>query len=672
MGGTSIRSLSYCGMDEPVFNDTSAVPRVGSLSLVSRRRRRWPFVLGALAIAVLVLVLVWDWNWLRPIVAQQASAALGRTVTLGHFTLHPGRQTVVVADDIQIENLPGTGSDPPFLRVERLTITIDAMEFLRNRRIVLPDILLERPDFVATQAEDGTANYLFPALSGQGSGTPAKIGNLRITGGQAHVLLLPTHADFRITVDTRETGSQPQIVAEAQGTYAAQKITGAFVGGALLSLRDSATPYPVDLKLQNGDTKLSLAGTVQSPLNLGGADLKLELAGTNMEDLLPLIGIAFPKTPSFQIKGDVDYAGGKIRFRDFSGKVGSSDVAGNIEVDPAGKRPTVTADITSRQVDLEDLAGAVGSEPGRVGTPNQTPAQRQAVLKAEANSRLLPTTTISLPKLLAADVHLKYRGAKILGRHTPFDSLAADLDIVDGRIFFHPISLGIGQGRIAANADLQPLEGGQFQTKADISVQRVELGRLLKAGDFGDGTGLIGGHAELTTTGNSVATLLGQGNGSVQLTMAGGGEISALLIDLSGLQFGNSLLSALGIPRRDKIECFVADFALQRGVLKTRSLLLDTQSDIITGSGTIDLARENVDYIIKTDSKHLSIGSLPAPIAITGPFKGTGVLPDIATLGARAGVAVGLGIIFPPAALLPTIQLGVGDDHRCAALMKRK
>jgi uncharacterized protein involved in outer membrane biogenesis len=165
--------------------------------------------------------------------------------------------------------------------------------------------------------------------------------------------------------------------------------------------------------------------------------------------------------------------------------------------------------------------------------------------------------------------------------------------------------------------------------------------------------------------------MLGNGNGSLQLTMAGGGDLSALLVDLSGLQFGNALLSALGVPERDKVECFVADFVLQRGVLQTRALLLDTTSDIISGSGTINLRTETLDYQISTEAKHFTIGSLPAPISITGSFKGPGAMPDIGKLTARGGAAAGLGVVFPPAAILPTIQFGVGDDHRCEALARR-
>ncbi len=635
------------------------------------RRRRWPFVVGGLVVVIGVLAAVWDWDWFRPLIEREASTALGRPVTLQHFGLRLGRQTVAVAEGVRVANPDGFAQDTPLATAERLTVTIDTLALLLHRAVVVPDVLIEKPRIAATQVDDGRANYLFPALSSGGNSPDVRLGSLRITDGQAHVLLARPRADLNVAIETRDNDNTPQLVAEAKGTYAAQPVNANFVGGSLLSLRDAATAYPVDLKVANGPTHARLVGTVQDPQKLAGADLKLELAGTDMQLLLPLIGIAFPKTPSYQIKGDLDYADGKIRFRNFTGQLGSSDVEGNIAVDPGQKRPVVTADVASRQIDLADLGGFLGSEPGRMNTPNQTPEQHQAVARAEASPRLLPTTTISLPKLLAADVHLKYRGARIQGRNMPFDSLAADMDIVDGRILLHPVSIGVGQGQITGTVELAPVNGEQFRTKADIAVQRVDLGRMLKATNMVSGSGVIGGHAVLDTTGNSTATMLANGNGSLQLTMAGGGDLSALLVALSGLQFGNALLSALGIPDRDKIECFVADFVLQRGELQTRTLLLDTTSDITSGSGTINLRAETLNYEVKTEAKHFTIGALPAPISITGSFKDPGALPDITKLAVRGGVAAGLGVLFPPAAILPTIQFGVGDDHRCEALAHR-
>ncbi len=148
-----------------------------------------------------------------------------------------------------------------------------------------------------------------------------------------------------------------------------------------------------------------------------------------------------------------------------------------------------------------------------------------------------------------------------------------------------------------------------------------------------------------------------------------GGNLSALVVDLSELQFGRALLSALGVPARTNIGCLLADFALRQGVLETRTLLVDTESSVITGSGTVDLGREMLDLRLRTASKGLSVGSLPATIGITGRLKAPSILPNPGELLARGGAAVGLGLLALPLVFLPTIQLGVGEQSECAGVI---
>ena len=108
---------------------------------------------------------------------------------------------------------PKLEADPaPLATAERLTVTIDTMELLRHRAVVVPDLLIEQPRIAAIQAEDGSANYLFPALSSVGNAPDAKLGNLRITGGLAHVVLARQRADFNVVLETRENGDMPQMV----------------------------------------------------------------------------------------------------------------------------------------------------------------------------------------------------------------------------------------------------------------------------------------------------------------------------------------------------------------------------------------------------------------------------------------------------------------------------
>ena len=651
---------------------------------MTRRARIGSIVLGGLVLAVIVLITVWDWNWFRPMVEARASAALGRPVHVGRLHVALGRVTQVTVDDVVVDNPKGFDADTKFATVPKLTVRVGLFDYLFHGRLVLPLIDVEHATVDARQLPSGQASWsLQPAKTG-GKGPSPQIGDLRIVDGKARVRLAKLRADFNMAVATQPPGATPsssggeatqtgnpdnQIIVGANGTYAGQKIIGSFIGGALLSLRDNSKPYPVDLHLANGATTVSLVGTVQDPLAFLGADLKLKLVGKDMSQLYALTGVPIPPTPPYSVSGNLDYADRKIRFRNFTGVVGSSDIGGTIAVDPraGGPRPLVVADLHSRSVDLNDLAGFIGGTPGDKSTPNETSGQKAQVAKAAGSDRLLPTTTFSVPKLLAADVQLRYRGQHIQGRFMPFDNIVADLDITDGNIRLHPLNFAIGSGTLASNISLRRKDQVMY-TKATIDFRQIDLSRIMKATHTFGGAGTIGGGAELDTAGNSMSEMLGRGNGYLRFNMAGGGNLSALLQDLSGLQFGDAVLSALGVPNRAVVKCLRSDFSLRDGTLSTNVFALDTSEAVTRGTGTISFKNETLDYKIQTRPVRFSIGTLHAPIDITGTLKKPSIGPNAGALAARGGAAVGLGLLFPPLALLPTIQLGVGGDTNCARL----
>ncbi len=116
-----------------------------------------------------------------------------------------------------------------------------------------------------------------------------------------------------------------------------------------------------------------------------------------------------------------------------------------------------------------------------------------------ASPQLLPTTPINVPKLTAADVHLRYHADHVEGRSVPFDTFAAKLDIVDGRIAVHPLTLGVGEGHIVGDIDLAPARRqGEFHTRSDVKFERVDVGRMLAATHLVHGAGLLGGEATWT------------------------------------------------------------------------------------------------------------------------------------------------------------------------------
>jgi len=638
------------------------------------RRLAW---FGVPIVLLGILVAVWNWDWFIPIVQSRASAAIGRPVTIGHLHVRFIPFIQVVADDVVVANPPDwpNTDDPPLASVKSLTIQADVLGYLYGRGLILPLIAIDTPKVYAAETRDGTANF---RLETGGGGSSMKIGDLRINDGSVHAVMPKLKADFTTQIATQGDGADAKIVADAKGTYAGQPITARLVGGALLSLRDKAHPWPIDLTLANGPTKVTLNGTLEDPVAFKGADVRVRLTGPDMGLLEPLTGVPIPRTPPYQMTGKVDLEGLQtIHLDDFQGRLGSSDVSGSIAMQPSGKqengksKPVVTMDLRSNRVDLTDFAGFIGGTPGSSKTANLTPQQKAELAKSRASSKLLPDTPISVPRLNWADIHVKYHGARIEEQNIPLDDVSVVADLVDGHISVHPASFSVGKGRLVANMDLVPVSGKDVHARADVRMQNLDVARLMKATRTFQGAGSISGVGAIDATGNSMASLLGNGNGEIKMAMAGG-NLSAVLVDLTGLHFGKALLSALGMPDQTPVECFVGDLVLKRGLLDFRALTLDTSEAIVNVGGDVNLANETLDLALKTDSKHFTVGSLPTRINISGTFKDPTIRPG-AEVAARAGATAGLAALFAPLAILPTIQFGTSDaeDARCGALLQQ-
>ena len=617
-------------------------------------KRRLLVVIPALLMAaVVVLVLAWDWNWLRPLVERRATAALGRKVTLQNFDVKVGRQPLLVADGITVANPPDFPADSQFGSIDRLSVRLDLARLL-HRQIHLLEINAEWPRGDLRPGPNGDANWKFDfAGTGKnGSDTPVEIGSVNITDGNITFFDPEYKTDVTLLVHTEpaKNGEDARLVIDAKGTYSKQPITGHFVGGSVLTLREAAHPYPVDLEVANGPTVITLKGTIARPLQLGGADLDLHLKGKDLAALYPLTGVPLPPSAPYTLKGKLEYSGERVRFMNFAGVVGKSDLGGNLDVDLTRKKRLITADMRSENVDMVDLAGFTGAKPRK-------PASKDPW-------RVLPDAPINLPRIRAADLDIQYKITHFKNKKVPIDNLATHIIVQDGFINASPLSFGVGEGKIVAHVKL---DGRQdlVRSTVDVDFRRIDLKRLLQ-NSMAKGSGLIGGTARIDSTGNSTARILANGNGDLRLFM-NDGDLSAVLVDLAGLEFGKALLSAMGLPSRTDIRCAVTDFELQEGVLRPKILLVDTQEANILGDGVINLQNETLDLRIHTEPKHPSIVSLRAPVLVRGQFKKPSVKPEMKKLVARGSAAIALGVLLTPlAALLPTIEVGLGKDNNCA------
>jgi hypothetical protein len=185
-----------------------------------------------------------------------------------------------------------------------------------------------------------------------------------------------------------------------------------------------------------------------------------------------------------------------------------------------------------------------------------------------------------------------------------------------------------------------------------------------------ESVGRIQAQIDLTATGSSVAQLLGTSTGNVAFLM-GEGRISNILLEFAGLDAGEVLKFLVKGDRTVELRCAAAAFGVEKGLMTSKALMLDTNDTVFYGEGSINLASESMDLVFRPYPKDKSILSLRSPLKLTGTFGAPKAGLDKGTLIERAAVAIGLGAINPLLGLASTIETGPGKDADCNGTLQQ-
>ncbi|HET8562252.1 MAG TPA: AsmA family protein, partial [Candidatus Binatia bacterium] len=404
------------------------------------------------------------------------------------------------------------------------------------------------------------------------------------------------------------------------------------------------------------------------PLAMKGEDVTLDIQGDDMANLFPLIRLVFPSTPPYRLKGHLKHEGKLWSFSNFSGRVGESDLAGNIRVDTAPKRHVMKADLVSKLLDFDDLAGFIGGTPGTA--PGETASEEQKKQAAVENEsdRIFPDQRYDLERLRAMDAEVRLQAKRILAPNLPIDNLNAKLSLNDGVLRFEPAVFGVADGRI----ELYSTFDGSKQpakVKIDARLRQLDLKRFLSSTFAQKTIGPIGGRIVLSGTGESFRELMATASGSTFVVMSGG-EISELLTRLAGLNVARTLGVLVRGDQPVPIRCAAVDLQGKDGQMGVQTLVFDTANSVITGQGNIDLRDEKVDIVLLPVPKDFSPFSLRSFIRVNGRFKNISAFPDPIKTGTESlfakifNVLVMLGL-----SPLQPRDLGLGQDVDCDALI---
>lgn len=643
------------------------------------RRTRIAVLSGAtalvlLAAALVLVVTLLDWNRFKGIITTRASEATGRELAIaGDISVDWGWHPRVTLEGVTLENADWS-SDPYMVEIRRLSVRIEILELLRGR-IVLPEVELDRPRLILERNDRGDGNWAFEPAGVAEAASPDDrtevpiVERLAIREGEIVYRDPGREIDVRsrisTVVGTAGEGSE-QVNLSGTGTVGGEPLSVDIDSGPLVDLRDPHRPYPLKGTIAVGDTKASLEGTLLEPARFRGMDLVLHVQGANVGDLFPIIGVPAPETPPYDIRGRLTRDGEIWRFENFDGTVGDSDLAGTLDFDAGGERLTITGDLRSQRLDFDDLGGIVGAPTGTgEGETASEEQQRRAEIFARRD-KLLPNAPIDFEKVRSVDARVTFTGEDVLAPNVPLEGVRLGVMLEDGVLRLDPLQIGVAGGRVSATIQLDA------RTDTVVSDMDVHLSgfRLEEVVEGAGGSGEIFGRTQLRTWGNSIADALATADGDFALMM-NSGSFSNLVMELAGLDVAEALGFALGDDQQVPIRCAVLDFEVADGVMRSRTIVLDTTDTNIIGEAVINLGDEELAVDLEAQPKDPSLFSARTPVMVTGTFRDVSVGIDAESAGIRAGAAVALGVLLTPlAGVLAFVEPGPGEDSACASLIR--
>ncbi len=647
-------------------------PRTEGVVLESDNgRMRWKrnfLWLAAVLLTPLVVLALWvgtyGWNWLRGPIERLTEHKTGRALSIhGDFTLAMAWPAPILrANAVSFAN-PPWAHEKHMLTAEAVEISVDVPQLL-IRNVVLPTVHLVRPIVFLEQDAQGKKNWLLD-LQQKDESARVHIGQMTLDQGELGYEDTANKTQIRAKLSTAVAPNAPGVNFSATGHLHGLPVKASGSGGPVLAMRDERAPYPLAVDATLGRTHIKSNGTVTGLVKLSAVDMQLAIDGDSLQQLSPLLGIPAPATPAYAMRGRLVHGANRWRYEAFSGHMGHSDVAGSAQIVTGGTRPQLTAQLTSKVLDLDDLAPIIGKRPAD-GTPitATTPV-------AEAQPKgVLPDIPFNTDRWssMDADVSLKaqqIRRAKAL----PLDDLTVHLKLQDAVLTLTPLDFGVAGGHLSTTVTL---DGRNKPIKATVQMQvrKLLLSKLLPAVALNQSSlGDVNGVVTLKGKGNSVGRMLATANGQVAVGMARG-EVSQLMMEKAGLHLFEILQLSVAGDRRIKLRCAVADFEVKNGLMAVDSLVFDTDVTTLYGIGSIDLAHETLDLTLNQKTKRTSPLALRSPIYIRGTFAKPTAGVDKGRVAVRAAGAIALGLLNPFLALIPLVDPGPGQDSDCRNLVR--
>jgi uncharacterized protein involved in outer membrane biogenesis len=568
----------------------------------------------AAGIAAAVLIRM-DW---RPKAESVVSARVGRQVTIQGLTVGWGNPLRLELTGVHVAN-PTWASRPDMMSIDRAYAEIRLWPLLHGE-YSLNNIELERAVLALERNTDGTGNWVtHPDARRHGTDDPPErlpvqfIAGMTLHEGE-FTFMTSSHHQLRIHVVNAALAAADAaapVNIHADGSYNDLPLDATIVLESFDALRQVPRPVAADIGITAPNSALKFNGTMTDPLNVDGSTGTLDLTARTLEDLSKLAGTPDIPNTKLALTGTLDRRGDQWRWTNLTGSFAATTVAGMLGMDEGGRGEPdhLTVGLDLGELDVRPLVAGISS------------GGQQSGVSLHVQEK--PGETYAIKLQIEEALYRPYK----------FNSVGLEAQVEPSRVVVDKLSFGFADGRVELSAiDEAAGERGHLRLNAEASELNASQLLTIAGADASTLAGRLNAGLVLEMTGKTIHEGLSDSGGQLMMAMAGG-QISRGFLRLAST---DPRILFDKTPGYASLVCLLAIANVHNGVASVTPLRLRTNAGYLFGAGEIDLRRDSIDLLLRSDSR--SFWALDIPLHITGSLSLPHALPAFGVEMARFDV----------------------------------
>lgn len=392
-------------------------------------------------------------------------------------------------------------------------------------------------------------------------------------------------------------------------------------GPSLAELMTPDTALPLELSIAGGGADMTLTTDIVRPMEGQGLVFDMKLAGSRLNAMNALLKADLPPLGPCELSGTLGLNQQGFTVKSLLVTVANTSLSGNLDLNIATKPPSLDVDLRSKRLQIDDFR-VEGWSPTKGATKSDEVAATETEAtqpSTDGSPPLLSRETLSSlnAKISVAVDDVRY-GNESLGR----GSLLISLD--DARLSLDPLEVELPGGGAEVRFLFHPRES-DTEMALTAKVEEFDYGVLARQIDpDSEIGGKLALDVDVSARADSPEKLLQEGEGHFDFGLWPE-QMKADLFELWAVNVISALLSEMDKDESSKVNCVIARFRLQDGVMNNRVIFADTTKMRIEGSAKVDFRQRTLDVEAGPKAKKPELFSLAVPVGLSGKFDDFGI-----------------------------------------------